>query len=181
MRRTLGGLFLILILAGCSNGPVPTPTPTPTAVPTKSYSDRLFHFSFRYPGNWTAPKSGVAESGSAGTNAYDVHLQIPNSQADVRVVVSGRVTPFPSFADGHIAPDPNGGADKFQYFHATVSGFPAMSVYRIAGKHVDGIDTFINVGHKAFAVRMVTASPPFTDEIRKGYTTIVRSLQLPFS
>jgi hypothetical protein len=179
MRRIVVVAILGLAVAGCGsqNATPPTPTPTAVTVADKTYTDPDFGFSFRYPGNWKAPAKG-STSAATGPNNYFVHLTVPNQAAGVEVEVSGTVTQFPPIRNGQQAKDPKG-PDIFTYYHARVSGQPALRVLRSYKGVVDEVATFINVGHAEYAVRMVTPNPPFPEFVANGYNLIVRTLKLP--
>lgn len=168
-------LGIVLALAGCGGR---SAAPTATAVSTKTYSDPTYNFSFKYPANWKAPKTGQP---LAHTNSYVVKLFTPGNAAGAEVLVTGTVTPFPTFNDGLVVPDPAGGSDTLHYFHATVDGLPAMHIERFSGKHADQISTIVNQGHREYVVRILTGQPPFSPQILQGYGTIVKTLKVPFS
>jgi hypothetical protein len=97
------------------------------------------------------------------------------------VTVDGDVVPLPSFQDGEVRPDPNSSAHTFQYFHTTLSGWPAMRVNRFTGKQLTEKDTIANTHSRSYDVRMLTVNPPFAAAVNRGYATIVRTMKVPFS
>jgi len=178
-RTVLPLLLLSLAIAGCgSSGSSPSPTPS-TAIAIKSYTDPNFGFRFSYPTAWQAPRQG-SSSAATGPNNYFVHLTLPKQVAGVEVEVSGQVTPFPPITDGEKRKDPRG-PDIFTYYHARVSGLPALRVLRSYKGQVDEVATFVNLGHREYTVRMVTISPPFPTQVMAGYNVITRTLKLPKS
>jgi hypothetical protein len=173
---TLSAILVAAALAGCGSQHASAPTAT-AFVANKSYVDPYFGFSFEYPGTWKAPAQGTTNA-ATGTNDYFVHLTVPGQAAGVEVEVSGQVTQFPPIKDGQQAKDPHG-PDVFTYYHATVSGYPALRVLRSYKGQVDEVATFVNVGHREFAVRSIVERPPFPGFVTSGYDTIVRTLKLP--
>ena len=177
MKRICPIVGLVILLCGCGNSASGPSTP----VPLKSYSDATFHFSFKYPGAWSIPKQGGHESTSpSGVRTYILPINVPGGIAGLEITVDGQVIQFPPFQNGHVAPDPNGGPDFFHYYHASVSGVQAMRVERWSGKNMDEVDTFANSSKYSFDVRTDTGSPPFPRSLTAGYSTIVRTMKLPF-
>lgn len=178
MRLTIPLLLFTLALAGCGS---PSAKPVPTAIPLASYIDSQNGFSFHYPSNWTVPKKGGKIIDVAGVSTYELDLNIPQNPAQVSVTVDGDVVPFPAFADGKTAPDPNGPTHTFQYFHAHVAGWPSMVIRRFTGKQITEVDTVTNTRTRSYDVRMLTATTPFSADITQGYNHVVSSLKVPFS
>jgi hypothetical protein len=56
-----------------------------------------------------------------------------------------------------------------------------LKVLRSYKGQVDEIATFVNLGHKEYAVRAITPTPPFPAWVTRGYNQLVRSLKLPNS
>lgn len=182
MRNFLLLCALGLLLAGCGSKPSAAPTATaPAVVALKSFTDPNFHFSFRYPGNWTVAQKGGKEENIGGIRTYVLPIHIPGDVGDLEITMDGDVVQFPSFVEGHCAPDPRGPANTFCYYHAHVSGWPAMHINRISGGQIDSIDTITNTHTRSYDVRIVTGTPPFPANVMSGYKTIVRTLKVPFS
>jgi hypothetical protein len=168
---------LLILVCGCGSSSSTPPTPRPP----KTYSDAKFRFTFKYPRSWSVPKTGGHEANSSnGVPTYIVPITVPGNPASPEVTVDGQIIQFPTFEDGHIAADPSGGPDFFHYYHATVSGLPAMRVERWSGKHMDEVDTFVNTSKLSFDIRMDTGNPPFPADVTSGYNTIVKTTRLPF-
>jgi hypothetical protein len=177
--RHLTLLFVIAIaVTGCGTS---NATATPPNVAMASYTDAQFGFSFRYPSNWKISKQGGHTSTISGVRTYILAISVPQDAAQISVTVDGDVTPFPPFANGHTAPDPNGPTHTFQYFHATVAGWPAMVINRFSGKQITEVDTITNTRTRSYDVRMLTATPPFPSDITAGYNHVVKSFKVPFS
>jgi hypothetical protein len=174
-RITLPTLLLAAMVAGC--GSSGTSSASGTSVRSKTYIDPNFGFRFNYPGNWKAPKKG-STSQSTGPNNYYVHLTLPNQVAGVEVQVSGQVTQFPPIKDGEKRKDPTG-PDYFTYYHARVSGFPALRVLRSYKGKVDEVATFVNVRHAEYAIKTTIFNPPFPAFVTAGYNLIVRTMKIP--
>jgi hypothetical protein len=176
--RVMLSLTLLAVVAGCGSHGTTTAATTPSPiVRNKTYVDPNFGFRFTYPGGWKAPRQGSTNK-STGPNNYFVHLTLPNQVAGVEVQVSGEVTKFPPIKNGEKRKDPNG-PDIFTYYHARVSGLPALRVTRSFKGKADEIATFINVAHAEYTVRMVIFNPPFPKWVVSGYNLIVRTLKLP--
>lgn len=171
--RSLFALPIAIIVAGCASS---TAAPTPAVVHT--YHDAKYHFSLKYPASWHA---GTPASISVqGVPTYTVSFTTPGRAAGVQIQVSRQVTPFPSFQEGHVAPDPSG-PDVLHYHHLRVSGWPAMQIRRNTGSTVDGMFTIINTRTLSFTIEMVTPNPPFSTRTVSGYNTMVRTIKLPFA
>ena len=178
MRLSILLLIATITLAGCGSSGA---KPAPTSVPLASYTDPKFGFSFRYPSNWTVPKGGGKVINVAGVSTYELDLNVPQQEAQISVTVDGDVTPFPTFADGKTAPDPNAPSHTFQYFHGNVAGWPAMIIRRFTGKQITEVDTVTNTRTRSYDVRALTATPPFPAFVTHGYSQIVKSFKVPFS
>ncbi len=178
MRLSILLPIITLTLAGCGSS---TAKPAPTSNPLASYTDRANGFSFRYPSNWTVPKSGGKVINVAGVSTYELDLTLPQDAAQVSVTVDGDVVPFPAFADGKTAPDPNAPSHTFQYFHGHVAGWPAMIIRRFTGKQITEVDTVTNTRTRSYDVRALTATPPFPSLVTHGYSQIMQSFKVPFS
>jgi hypothetical protein len=171
-------LVVAFTLAGCGSS---TAKPAPTPIPSVAFTDPQFGFSFRYPVNWSVPKKGGNIVDVAGVRTYELNLKVPQDAAQLSITVDGDVVPFPAFADGKTAPDPNGPTHTFQYFHAHVAGWPAMEIRRFTGKQITEVDTVTNTRTRSYDVRMLTATPPFPSSVTSGYARVVKSLKVPFS
>lgn len=173
--RSLFALPIVIILAGCASSAA---TPPATPVPDRTYRDATYHFSLRYPATWRA---GIPKTVSIqGVPTYTVNFTTPGKVAGVQIQVSRQATPFPPFAEGHVAHDPNG-PDMLHYHHLRVSGWPAMQIERYSGTKVDGLFTIINTRTLSFTIEMVTPNPPFSTRSTAGYNTLVRTIKLPFT
>lgn len=172
-------LFLIavgFVAAACGS----SHSSLPTISKTKTYRDPTLHFRFRYPADWKVPGSGKVET-IGGAPTYVVHVTIPGNAASAEVTASTTTVPIPSFSNGEVKPDPNGGPDKFHYFHVSISGLKGMRIERYSGKQSDEIDSVANSSNRLYDVRMIAATPPFAPRTLAGYNLIVRSLKVPFS
>ena len=172
--------LLTVCLAGCGFGSA-GPAPTATPVPNKTYTDKTFHFTFKYPANWTLPAKGGHVASIGGVQTYIVPLDEPNRGAHIEVTVDGDVIQLPAFQEGHIAPATDGSPAEMQYFHAHLSGLPAMRIHRIVNKQIDEIDTIANTQRQSYDVRMITGTPPFTQAALNTYRLLTTSLQVSFS
>jgi hypothetical protein len=181
MHRFAPALLCALLLAGCgTSGATPTATPAPVHVATASYSDHQYGFSFKYPQNWSVPKSGGHQVDNGGVKQYVLDITVPKNQAGVSITVDNSVQPFPSFTNGHKGHIPND-PHTYVYFHRTVSQLPAMRVERYSGTQINEIDTFVNTPRQSYDIRTLSPNPPFTAQELAGYETIVKSFKPPFS
>lgn len=169
---------ILLVITGCSSQSTASNTLVPD--PTKTYTDTAYNFSFKYPATWSVKSHTMSVASAGNPRIYIVHLNVPGNAAGMEVTVSGTVTPFPPITDGEVRKDPSG-PSSFRYFNKTVSGFPALRVERFYQGQTDQITTIINGHKRTYAVRMLTATPPFKAAALTGYGVIVRTLSLPFS
>lgn len=171
--RSLLALPLAVLVAGCASSAA-----TPTRAADHAYHDSRYHFSLKYPASWHAGTPSTVSL--QGVPTYTVSFTTPGKVAGVQVQVSRQVTPFPTFQEGHVAPDPSG-PDMLHYHHLRVSGWPAMQIQRYNGTQVDGMFTFINTRALSFTVEMITPNPPFSTRTLSGYNTMVRTIKVPFA
>jgi hypothetical protein len=145
-----------------------------------TFNDLQFGFSFKYPRNWTIPKSGGHTVQSSGTDQYVLDITLPGNEAGMSVELDGAVRPLPTFVDGHkahISGDPH----TYVYFHRTVDQWPGMRVERFKGSQLNEIDTIFNTRRASYDIRTISANPPFTSRALAGYEEIVRTFKAPFS
>ena len=181
MRAILAGICLTLVLAGCGLAGVASPTATAVPIGYATFNDPQFGFSFKYPQNWSIPKSGGHTIQNSGLDQYVLDITLPGSEAGMSVELDGAVRPLPlTFVNGkrsHITGDPH----TYVYFHRTVTQWPAMRVERFSGTKMNEIDTIFNTRKESYDIRTIAANPPFTSRALAGYDTIVRTFKPPFS
>jgi hypothetical protein len=168
------GLAVVLSACGASSDASPVPAAN------KTYKDKTYPMSFRYPATWKAPAKGKSELLSSGP-AYVIRLTIPTGVANAEIQITENPPALPVIKNGLVRPDPAGGTDTFHYFNTRVGGHPAIRVERFAGAQEDQIDTFVNAAKVQYVVRVITAQPPFTRRVKSGYALILRSMRLPFA
>jgi len=176
--KSFPSLFcLALALTGCASigGASPTSTPIPIAYAT--FHDPRFGFSFKYPPNWTIPKSGGQTVQISGLQRYVLNIALPGNEAGMSVEVNGDSQPLPlSFTNGfktHLPNDPR----TYVYFHSAVAGQPAMKIERYSNSQIDQIDTVFDTQQDRYVIRTISPNPPFTTRALAGYKEIVRTFK----
>lgn len=173
MSRIFLTVILLGLLVGCGSSRA-------TSATGNTYHDKKYGFSFRYPSGWTAPAQGKVQN-VAGVSTYIVTLHPPDNSVGFEITADHDVIPFPTFQEGHIAPNPGGGPDMLHFHHARLSGWPAMEIQRYNGPNVDEIDTIINTRTISYQVRILTANPPLSATQNAAYNQVLNSLKIPFS
>src|SRR5579884_2095840 len=98
MRRLILVLLATVLLAGCSvtaSGPA-GPAASPTTITLATYHDARYHFSFRYPAQWSVPANGGRRTQLNGVPTYLLTVKTPGNVAGIRITVDQDLTKYTS-------------------------------------------------------------------------------------
>jgi hypothetical protein len=160
-------LASLLLLAGCGGSQhAAIPSRHRTVQATRTYTDPVYHFSFKYPSSWSAPGRGSRRIVDR-TKAYVVRLRPPGNRAEVFVAEMPRAA----------SPLPRGPKPIVHRVSVTAGGRKAAQVQQVVAGFLSQEDTLVHAGAHYYDLRVGAASPPFQTQVLAGYNGLVASFQ----
>jgi hypothetical protein len=157
-------LLLLLAVVGCGSSPS-----------YAQYTDSRYHFSFRYPSDWQAPKKGHYGQ-SDGVPSYLVDFNNPD--VGFRVVVNRLRPDYSSVSNGEVISHQTGCPQICIYYRITISHRPGILVaWKIPGHNIDHEYAFVNSPRWGYDIEIANPNG-LTKEQQKQFAHVLATFKI---